>query len=225
MIERIAAYWDERSTTWLKEKQEAWTQPETEHWLEFFKDLRTKVKGNKVLEIGTATGYFANIMTLAGFQVTAVDLAPQMIQKAKAVTKELNLEVDYKIMDAQNLDFNENSFDLVFTRLMTIPNVQQCYQEIHRVLQPEGLLVNFDSDFGQVVFSTEGHEKCADGAITEVNAIKSELEISKHTRPDRDIEILESIGFKDIIADKEAQNRILGLPLGSGGQFLLQAKK
>ena len=227
MIERIAAYWDERSTTWQKEKEEAWTRPETEHWLAFFKDIRSQIKGNKVLEVGTATGYFAHIMTLAGFEVTAVDLAPQMIERAEKVSQELQLDVRYAVMDAQDLKFDDNSFDLVFTRLMTwtVPDLKKTYQEMQRVLKPGGQLLNFDVDFGKTVFSTEGHEKCADGAINEVNAIKSALAISQQERPSIDLEVLKAVGFESIKVDMEAQNRILRLPLGQGGFFLLDARK
>ena len=227
MIERIAAYWDERSTSWLKEKEEAWSRPETEQWLAFFKDLRKQTTGNKALEVGTATGYFAHIMTLAGFEVTAVDLAPQMVAKAQKLSQELQLDVTYKVMDAQDLQFEDQSFDLVFTRLMTwtIPDFKKSYQEMHRVLKPGGKLYNFDGDFGKIVFSTDGHEACADGAIQESNAIKSALEISKQERPSKDLEVLETIGFDAVKVDRDAQNRILGLPQNGQGLFLIEATK
>ena len=227
MIERIAAYWDDRSASWLKEKEEAWTRPETEQWLAFFKSIRTQTTGNKVLEVGTATGYFAHIMTLAGFEVTAVDVAPQMIEKARKRSEALQIDVAYDIMDAQALQFDDHSFDLVFTRLMTwtIPDLTKCYQEMQRVLKPGGKLYNFDADFGKTVFSTDGHEACADGAITEVNAIKDALDISKQERPNIDVEVLKGIGFDAVKVDMHAQNRILGLPLEQQGLFLIEATK
>lgn len=227
MIQRISAYWDGRSTSWRKERDEAWSRPETEHWFDFFESIRNQVAGKRVLEVGTATGYFANIMTLAGFEVTAVDLSPQMVEYAKIVSEELHLSVDYHVMDAQALEFEDNTFDLVFTRLMTwtIPDLEKCYQEMKRVLKPGGKLINMDADFGKTVFSTDRHDECPSGAIEEVNAIKSALAISQHTRPAKDLEILHEIDFDSIRVDMDAQNRILGLPLNTEGLFMLEASK
>jgi len=166
-------------------------------------------------------------MTLAGFEVTAVDLSPQMVEYAKIVSEELHLSVDYHVMDAQALEFEDNTFDLVFTRLMTwtIPDLEKCYQEMKRVLKPGGKLINMDADFGKTVFSTDRHDECPSGAIEEVNAIKSALAISQHTRPAKDLEILHEIDFGSIRVDMDAQNRILGLPLNTEGLFMLEASK
>ncbi|WP_158655777.1 class I SAM-dependent methyltransferase [Sphingobacterium sp. HMA12] len=227
MIERIATYWDGRSASWLKEREEAWSRPETERWLEFFKSVRNKLSGTKVLEVGTATGYFANILNLAGFEVTAVDLSPQMINSAKQVSQDLQLNVDYSIMDAQHLQFEDNTFDLVFTRLMTwtIPDLEKCYREMERVLKPGGRLINLDADFGKIIFSADRHDQCPSGAIEEVNEIKSALEISQHERPAKDIDLLQTIGFGSVEIDVYAQNRILELPLTTEGLFMLEAIK
>ncbi len=227
MIERIANYWDGRSASWRKERDEAWSGPDTQRWLDFFKSVRSQTKGNKVLEVGTATGYFANILTLAGFKVTAVDLSPQMIASAKQVSQGLQLKVDYSVMDAQALQFENNTFDLVFTRLMTwtVPDLEKCYREMQRVLKPGGKLINLDADFGKTVFSTDRHNECPDGAIEEVNAIKSALEISQHERPNKDIELLQQIGLTSVQVDINAQNRILGLPLETAGLFMIEATK
>ncbi|MGE8426667.1 MAG: class I SAM-dependent methyltransferase [Sphingobacterium sp.] len=227
MINRITAYWNDRSTSWRKERDEAWSRPETERWLDFFKSVRSQVTGNKVLEVGTATGYFANIMTLAGFEVTAVDLSPQMIEYAKLVSQELELNVDYQVMDAQSLQFETNTFDLVFTRLMTwtIPDLEKCYRETERVLKSGGRLINLDADFGKTVFGTERHEECPSGAIDQINAIKSALDISAHQRPAKDLELLKEVGFGFISVDMDAQNRILDLPFETEGLFMLEAVK
>ncbi|OJZ00139.1 MAG: hypothetical protein BGP15_00640 [Sphingobacterium sp. 40-24] len=227
MIKRITAYWNDRSSSWRKERDEAWSRPETERWLAFFKSVRSQAWGNKVLEVGTATGYFANIMTLAGFEVTAVDLSPQMIEYAKLVSQELELRVDYRVMDAQVLQFEANTFDFVFTRLMTwtIPDLEKCYREMERVLKPGGRMINLDADFGKTVFSTERHDECPLGAIDQINDIKSALDISAHQRPAKDIELLEAVGFGSIKVDMDAQNRILELPFETEGLFMLEALK
>ncbi|MDN3693163.1 class I SAM-dependent methyltransferase [Chryseobacterium tructae] len=130
-------------------------------------------------------------------------------------------------MDAHSLQLEDNTFDLVFTRLMTwtVPDLETCYLEMERVLKPGGILLNFDADFGKTVFSTDRHDECPSGAIQEVNDIKSELEISKHERPAKDIEVLQTIGFSSVNIDMNAQNHILGLPEETEGLFMLEATK
>lgn len=226
-IIEIAKYWDRQSAIWREEKEEAWILPETQYWLEYFKLLRAHLPGNKVLEVGTASGYFANIMYLAGYEVTAIDLSTKMITEAKDVSKSLGSSIRYKVMNAQNLLFPQKTFDLVFTRLMTwtIPNVEKFYSESFNVLKPGGLLLNFDGDFGSICFTREGHEKYPEGIMEQANIIKSKLEISKYKRPQKDIELLEKIGFKQIMTDKKAQNRILHQNPNADSLFQLTARK
>lgn len=209
--EKIAQYWDKQAVIWAAEKREAWEKKETEYWLEFFKELLPTLSGNKVLEVGTASGYFANIMTLAGYEVTAVDYSSAMIAEAKLVSTSLTLDVDYLVMDAQDLDFEPNSFDLIFTRLMTwtLPDTIRFYESSFRVLRPGGTLLNFDGDFGEVTFSQEGHESYPAEIMEEANSIKAQLPISQQRRPEADVKMLKEIGFKPVRIDLQSQNRIL----------------
>lgn len=226
-IQTIATYWDKQATIWSEEKQEAWTLPETEYWLEYFKELLPTLSGNKVLEVGTASGYFANILSLAGYEVTAVDLSPSMVEEAKKVSVQLGISIDYHVMDAQNLQFEEASFDLIFTRLMTwtLPDVPRFYQSCFGLLKGGGTFLNFDGDMGDVTFSQEGHERYPSDIMEQANTIKSQLDISKHKRPERDIALLENVGFKKVKADLQTQSRILHLPLDESSLFELKGVK
>ncbi|NML20856.1 class I SAM-dependent methyltransferase [Pseudoflavitalea sp. G-6-1-2] len=211
MIQEIANYWDRQSAIWAEEKNEAWSLPETRYWMEYFMSIRSQLNGNKVLELGTASGYFAHILTLAGYEVTAIDLSPNMIDEAKRVAQQLNAKVDYHVMNAQELSFADNQFDLIFTRIMTwgIPDLQKCYSESFRVLKPGGLFLNFDGDFGEYQFSQEGHEKYPADIMEQANSIKAQLDISRHRRPAKDIEVLQQVGFENVFADATAQSILL----------------
>ncbi|WP_313267950.1 class I SAM-dependent methyltransferase [Sphingobacterium sp.] len=229
MIDRITTYWDKQSAIWRQEKDEAWEKTETMHWLHFFQsfDKWSGQRGKRVLEIGTASGYFANIMVKAGLEVTTVDLSPAMIAEAREVSTRLGLRVDYHVMDAQALSFDANQFDLVFTRLMTwtIPDLWQCYDEILRVLKPGGMFINFDGDFGNTVFTQEGHEKYPAEIMAEANHIKAELEISKYNRPERDLYMLDKLGFVDSMTDLKEEYEVLSLIQQESKLFMLSAIK
>lgn len=226
-IQTIASYWDKQATIWREEKQDAWTLPETEYWVEYFKNLLPTLSGNKVLEVGTASGYFANILSLAGYEVTAVDLSASMIDEAKKVSDQLGISIHYHVMDAQDLNFAENSFDLIFTRLMTwtLPDVPLFYQSCFKLLKTGGTFLNFDGDMGKVTFSQDGHERYPSDIMEQANTIKAQLDISQHKRPERDIEILNQAGFDKAKADFQAQNQILHLPVDEPSLFQLVAVK
>ncbi|MCW3464936.1 class I SAM-dependent methyltransferase [Chitinophaga nivalis] len=226
MMQEIAAYWDKQSAIWREEKQDAWTQPVTQQWLTYFKLLLPRLQGNRVLEVGTASGYFANILAQAGYEVTAVDISENMITEAKAVSAALNVPVNYQVMDAQQLAFPENRFDLVFTRLMTwtTPDVKTFYRECFKVLTPGGLLLNFDGDFGACRFSQEGHEKYPADIMEEANRIKSQLDISKHPRPAKDVAILQAAGFVEVSAAAR-EDEVLLQPEGTSDLFELKGYK
>lgn len=225
-MQEIARYWDKQSAIWAEEKNDAWFLPVTRHWMDYFKTLLPLLTGSKALEVGTASGYFANILSVAGYAVTAVDISPDMIAAARKVSANMNTTVDYHVMDARQLSFRENGFDLIFTRLMTwtIPDVPGFYKECFRVLKPGGMLLNFDGDFGNYTFTQEGHEKYPADIMEQANIIKSKLDISKHKRPQKDLEILKEIGFVNVQAAANAEAAILKDP-GVSGLFKIQACK
>lgn len=225
--EKIAKYWDKQAIIWAEEKKEAWEKEETEYWLQFFKALLPTLTGNKVLEAGTASGYFANILTLAGYDVTAIDYSAAMITEAKRVSKELDLDVHYEVMDAQQLAFPTDTFDLVFTRIMTwtLPDTSLFYQSAFEVLKPGGVLLNFDGDFGEITFSQEGHERYPADIMEEANTIKAQLAISTQRRPQADVTMLHAIGFEDVKSDLHAHNKILHIDNEESSLFELRGIK
>lgn len=224
----IANYWDKQATIWREEKDDAWLSVETEYWIQYFKDILPSLSGNKVLEVGTASGYFANILALSGYDVTAIDLSSSMIAEAKSVSQKLGINVEYHVMDAESIGFQNSSFDLVFSRLMTwtLPDVNKFYQECFRLLKPKGVLINFDGDMGKITFSSEeGHERYPKEIMEEANTIKSQLDVSKFTRPQYDLDLLQEIGFSGIEADLYIQNKILHLEQEDPSLFQIKATK
>lgn len=227
-ISTITNYWDKQATIWREEKDDAWLSAETQYWIEYFKELLPTLSGNKVLEVGTASGYFANILSLAGYQVTAIDLSPSMIEEAKTVSHKLGLDIDYHVMNAQSIDLDDNSFDFIFSRLMTwvLPEVNKFYQECYRLLKPKGILINFDGDMSKITFtSEEGHERYPKEIMEEANAIKAQLEVNNYTRPEYDLDLLNKIGFEDTEADLCIQNKILHLGEDTSSLFQIKAVK
>lgn len=89
-----------------------------------------------------------------GHIVTGIDLSPLMIASARHLTQQHGVEALFFCMNAQTLDFDDQSFDLILTRNLTwtLPDLPAAYREWHRVLRSGGRLLNFDADYGAVNF-------------------------------------------------------------------------
>jgi ubiquinone/menaquinone biosynthesis C-methylase UbiE len=96
------------------------------------------------LEIGAGTGYFTlNLLQLGLIdRATATDISPGMLEALEATAGELGVAVDTVSTDAEQLPFDEESFDLVFGHavLHHIPDLDRAFTEFARVLRPGGTI-------------------------------------------------------------------------------------
>ena len=118
----------------------------------------------KILDVGTGPGFFAILLAEAGYQVTAIDYTEEMLREAQQNAGGLAKCITWKTGDAQALDVENNSFDVVVTRNVTwnLPRPDLAYKEWLRVLKPGGRLYNFDADWYGHLYNEEkrsGYEK------------------------------------------------------------------
>jgi ubiquinone/menaquinone biosynthesis C-methylase UbiE len=97
------------------------------------------------LEIGSGTGYFTLNMLRAGLieRATCTDISPGMLATLSANAERLGLEVQAVVADAEQLPFEDASFDLVLGHavLHHIPDLPRAFGEFARVLAPGGTLL------------------------------------------------------------------------------------
>lgn len=104
--------------------------------------LRNRIAGNRALEAGVGTGknlpYYP-----PGVKVTAIDLSPRMLERARNRASVLGLEVELMEMDVQHLEFPDYVFDTVFATFVfcSVPNPVPGLKELRRVCKPAGRLL------------------------------------------------------------------------------------
>jgi SAM-dependent methyltransferase len=98
--------------------------------------------GDELLDLACGTGAVAELAAKRGAQVTGADLAPVLIETAKERAAEQGLEIDYRVGDAEQLDFPDASFDKLSSTcgIMFTPDHETVARELARVVRPGGLI-------------------------------------------------------------------------------------
>jgi ubiquinone/menaquinone biosynthesis C-methylase UbiE len=149
------AYWTQRAPSYSEVNREELSTDRREAWKQVLVERIAARFPNRepddihVLEVGTGPGFFAILLAEAGYRVTAIDLTPSMLDEARRNAGKLCACIDFREMNAQNLAFDDESFDVIVSRNVTwnLPEPDLAYAEWVRVLKPGGMLMNFDANW------------------------------------------------------------------------------
>ena len=253
LLQEIASYWGTRAEGYSEVNEKVLAGSQREAWLHVLEEQfpEKKKEEMKILDIGTGPGFFPMILSEAGYTVTAVDYTEEMLEKAKEnlgkYTKYGLERVTLQRMDAQNLEFADETFDVVISRNLTwnLEKPEQAYQEWMRVLKPGGVLLNFDANWYGYLYDEEkkeayeadrkkveeqqldDHYLCTD--IDRMENIARQVPLSAMERPAWDTKVLESLGVCSIQTDSEIWKRVWSeeerLNYASTPMFLVRAEK
>jgi len=104
----------------------------------------------RILDCGCTVGHNAAAwaQTYPDAEVHGVDVSASVLVYAHGRAQSLGLSVHYHQMDATDLGFENNSFDVVFTSMflheLSVKDIKRFFAEAHRVLRPGGLLINME---------------------------------------------------------------------------------
>jgi 2-polyprenyl-6-hydroxyphenyl methylase / 3-demethylubiquinone-9 3-methyltransferase len=104
---------------------------------------RAALHGARVLDVGCGGGLLAESLARAGAAVTAIDLAPGMIEVARLHAAEAQLDIDYRLVGAEELARSAGgSFDVVtcMEMLEHVPAPAALVVSLARLLRPGGAL-------------------------------------------------------------------------------------
>jgi ubiquinone/menaquinone biosynthesis C-methylase UbiE len=96
--------------------------------------------GMRVLDVACGTGNLSFPAALAGAKVTGVDIAPNLLEQARARAKDEGLGIDFDEGDAEALPYKDASFDVVMTMFgaMFAPRPEVTASELLRVCRSGG---------------------------------------------------------------------------------------
>lgn len=97
--------------------------------------------GRRALELGAFTGGAGFSLAWSGTDVTGIDISPATVNGANAIAQEHGLEdtLAYRVMDAENLEYEDATFDLVCgTAIVHHLDLDRVLPEVDRVLRPGG---------------------------------------------------------------------------------------
>ena len=215
--ERIVSYWEKRSGDFLEHKRAELHSPMSERWLYEIKNQLPQDRNLRVLDVGCGAGFFSVLLAKEGYQVTGVDLTPDMVENARTLAEEEKTDCEFFVMDAENLRFADESFDVVISRNLTwtLPDVKSAYREWVRVLKKGGILLNFDANYGLSDFTdlcelpdNHAHQEIGDDMMRECEEIKRQLPISSYSRPAWDLETLGAMKLQEFSVDLGISSRI-----------------
>ncbi|MCD7820577.1 MAG: class I SAM-dependent methyltransferase, partial [Lachnospiraceae bacterium] len=189
-----------------------------ERWKkEIFPFLPDDRKNARILDVGTGTGFFPILLAKEGYEnVTGIDLTPEMIDRAAELAQGLPVQPSFFVMDAEKTDFESQSFDVILTRNLTwtLPHPDLAYREWYRLLKKNGLLLNFDADYGENTDSNielpenHAHKGIAPELMRKHDQIMSLLPNSYLKRPGTDVELLKTAGFSTVAVDFHVSDRV-----------------
>src|ERR1700761_3348441 len=104
----------------------------------------TNKLGGRVLEVGVGTGISLPLYS-PHVRIFGTDISEEMLKKAKRRVAEGNLKnvEGLSVMDAEKLEFPDNSFDVVMAQYVVtaVPHPEAALDEFARVLRPGGELI------------------------------------------------------------------------------------
>lgn len=117
--------------------------------------------GSKVLDVAAGNGMMSLAAARRWCDVTSTDYVPALLDRGRARANAEGMTISFEEADAENLPFDDNSFDTVVSTfgVMFTPNQERAAAELMRVCKPKGQigLANWTPDgfIGQV-FKTLG---------------------------------------------------------------------
>lgn len=100
------------------------------------------IEGQEVLDLGTGTGVLPRNMYHYGARWTGTDISENQIEQAKRLSKEAGMDITFRTVSAENLDFPKNTFDVITAcQCFWYFDHKKIMPDLSRMLKPDGRLL------------------------------------------------------------------------------------
>jgi SAM-dependent methyltransferase len=98
--------------------------------------------GDRVLDVAAGSGNVSIPAALAGADVTASDLCPDLLERGRAIAQARGVSLTWREANAEALSFGDGEFDAVVSCIgvMFAPHHQDAADELVRVCRPGGVI-------------------------------------------------------------------------------------
>lgn len=198
---------------------EEFEQPGSEIWTNLILEKAPYEGKLNILDVGTGPGVFATILSMAGHQVTGIDISPNMLKEARENSYRMGVSPTYLEMDTQEIDFPENTFDLIVSRnvVWIMQEPEKAYASWLRCLKPGGRVIVFDGGHAarekgtfqedyhnrrnKAYFEKFGEDQPISFQADQYEAArgwKRELKLTYEARPEWDAETMRQLGYESV---------------------------
>lgn len=139
-LTRVRTVWNDRAPDWDKMSEvNALTEDRTADIARLTVGLDLH-HGSSLLDAGCGTGQWAIAFATLGCAVTAQDLAPAMVDRARDHAKDRGVSITFRTGDISALPDPAATYDAIFGRcvLLFVPDPLAVLREFRRVLKPGG---------------------------------------------------------------------------------------
>jgi len=178
----------------------------------------------KILNVGCGPGTEAILLAGMGYEVTALDFSPSMVELTKNNAAEMGVSLTVVEGDAEQLPFDDGTFDAVVSNyaLWAIPHPQTAIDEWYRVLRQGGQIAYIDgvwstagfSPLRKLWFRLASKLRKRDDNSHRVSSTPEEKERLSGLwsvtaqRPNDDLRMVENAGFRNIRKIDKVDRRI-----------------
>lgn len=110
---------------------------------ELFRRMLGPIKGKRILDIGSGFGNAALNLAKEGAIVSSIDISEKLIKGCNHRAQKHDLEIDFLVMDAQNLKFEDDKFDIIlgYRTIHHLQDIDVFLAEARRCVKPGGFVL------------------------------------------------------------------------------------